>query len=191
MSGADSPAEAADEVHEAEEAEQRALEEEERLRLKVLAELQTSGTVFRSAPEDVLDYAVLLGMKLDEDKELLWIADQALQSQDPEGWSQCESPNGDLYYVNDVTKQVLWQHPLDYQYQQMYLEEKQATLPSRLASPHTRCTCTHVVTAATCARCACRSLLRRGRKHYGKSKLPSGPRYSRGWPRCPSTCGWA
>ena len=184
MSGADSPAEAADEVHEAEEAEQRALEEEERLRLKVLAELQTSGTVFRSAPEDVLDYAVLLGMKLDEDKELLWIADQALQSQDPEGWSQCESPNGDLYYVNDVTKQVLWQHPLDYQYQQMYLEEKQVTLPTRLASPshplhmHARSYRRNVRTLRVSV------LLRRGRK----SKLPSGPRYVRG---CPSTCGWA
>ena len=119
---------AADEVREAEEAEQRALEEEEQLRLKVLAELQTSGTVFRSAPEDVLEYAVYLGMQLDEDKELLWIADQALQAEDPEGWSQCESPNGDLYYVNQVTMQVLWQHPLDYQYQQTYLEEKKAIM---------------------------------------------------------------
>merc|ERR1719424_1710449 len=115
---------AADEVREAEEAEQRALEEEEHLRLKALDELKASGTEFRSAPEDVLEYAVYLGMQLDEDKELLWIADQALQAEDPEGWSQCESPNGDLYYVNQVTMQVLWQHPLDYQYQQTYLEQK-------------------------------------------------------------------
>ena len=68
----------------------------------MLAELQTSGTIFRSAPEDVLEYAVYLGMQLDEEKELLWIADQALQAEDPEGWSQCESPNGDLYYVNQA-----------------------------------------------------------------------------------------
>ena len=115
---------AADEVREAEEAEQRALEEEEHLRLKVLDELKASGTEFRSAPEDVLEYAVYLGMQLDEDKELLWIADQALQAEDPEGWSQCESPNGDLYYVNQVTMQVLWQQPLDYQYQQAHLEQK-------------------------------------------------------------------
>merc|ERR1719469_1252374 len=121
---------AAAEVREAEEAEQRALEEEEALRLKVLAELVKSGTVFRSAPEDVLEYAVYLGMQLDEDKELLWIADQALQAEDPEGWSQCESPNGDLYYVNQVTMQVLWQHPLDYQYQQTYLEEKKKIMAS-------------------------------------------------------------
>ena len=87
-------------------AEQRALEEEEQLRLKVLAELKAAGTQFRSAPEDVLEYAVYLGMQLDEDKDLLWIADQALQAEDPEGWSQCESPNGDLYYVNQVRVRV-------------------------------------------------------------------------------------
>ena len=113
---------------EAEEAEARALEEEEALRQKVLSELQRANVKFRSAPEDVLEYAVYLGMQLDEDKELLWIADQALQAEDPEGWSQCESPNGDLYYVNQVTMQVLWQHPLDYQYQQTYLEEKKRLL---------------------------------------------------------------
>jgi len=76
------------------------------------------------AAQDVLEYAVYLGMDLREDVGLLWIADQALQADDPEGWDQCESPNGDLYYMHEVTKQVLWQHPLDYQYQQLYLEEK-------------------------------------------------------------------
>ena len=48
-----------EEMRAAEEAEQRALEEEEQLRLKVLAELKASGTQFRSAPEDVLEYAAL------------------------------------------------------------------------------------------------------------------------------------
>merc|ERR1719231_1062408 len=120
----DAKAKAEAEMREAEEAEARALEEEEALRQKVLGELVSANVKFRSAPEDVLEYAVYLGMQLDEDKDLLWIADQALQAEDPEGWSQCESPNGDLYYVNQVTMQVLWQHPLDYQYQQTSLEEK-------------------------------------------------------------------
>ena len=39
----------------------------------------------------------------------MWIADTALQAEDPEGWVQQESPSGDTYYVNEVTKQVLWQ----------------------------------------------------------------------------------
>merc|ERR1712185_541726 len=44
--------------------------------------------------------------QLEEDLDLLWIADEALQAEDPEGWDQCESPNGDLYYVNVVSKQA-------------------------------------------------------------------------------------
>ena len=59
-----------------------------------------------------------------DDIELLWIADEALQADDPEGWDQAESPNGDTYYIHAVTQQVLWQHPLDYTYQQKYLSYK-------------------------------------------------------------------
>ena len=63
-------------------------------------------------------------MDLNADVELLWIADEALQAEDPEGWDQAESPNGDMYYIHSVTQQVLWQHPLDYSYQQKYLAAK-------------------------------------------------------------------
>ena len=76
---------------------------------------------------------------------------------------QQESPSGDTYYVNEVTKQVLWQpsntgrthvhvtpdltpfplpvqvlwqHPLDYMYQQIYIEEKKKSGSSaNLMSP--------------------------------------------------------
>lgn len=111
-------------LEEEEQAAARAVEEEEALRKQVLTKLDGEGVRFRSGTEDVLEYAVYLGMNLHEDLGLLWIADQALQADDPEGWEQCESPNGDVYYMHEVTKQVLWQHPLDYQYQQLYLTEK-------------------------------------------------------------------
>ena len=66
---------------------------------------------------------------MQDDINLLWIADEALQAEDTEGWEQCESPNGDMYYLNTVTKQVLWQHPLDYTYQQKYLAAKAGAIP--------------------------------------------------------------
>eukprot|EP00967_Tisochrysis_lutea_P095859 scaffold140063_cov33-Tisochrysis_lutea.AAC.2 len=128
-------------IEEEEQAAARAIEEEEALRKEVLAKLDREGVRFRSGTEDVLEYAVYLGMNLHEDLALLWIADQALQADDPEGWEQCESPNGDIYYMHEVTKQVLWQHPLDYQYQQLFLSEKKKVAngdkpgaPSRAAS---------------------------------------------------------
>jgi hypothetical protein len=63
-------------------------------------------------------------MDINEDIELLWIADEALQAEDPEGWDQAESPNGDIYYIHSVTQQILWQHPLDYSFQQKYIALK-------------------------------------------------------------------
>jgi len=119
-------AEAAQKAQVEAEAEQRAVVEEEEMRKRVLMKLDQKEIRFRSGPADVLEYAVYLGMQLEEDLELLWIADEALQAEDPEGWDQCESPNGDTYYMNEVTKQVLWQHPLDYTYQQKYLEHKKS-----------------------------------------------------------------
>ena len=112
------------ELEAAQRAEQQAIWEEEQLRNEVLEEVLRRGIQFRSEPADVLEYAVYLGMDLKEDIELLTIADEALQADDPEGWEQAESPNGDTYYIHAVTQQVLWQHPLDYSYQQKYLNAK-------------------------------------------------------------------
>lgn len=80
--------------------------------------------VHRNVP---LSLMMLPLVREQEDIDLLWIADEALQAEDPEGWEQCESPNGDMYYMHSVTKQVLWQHPLDYTYQQKYLAAKAGT----------------------------------------------------------------
>jgi hypothetical protein len=49
----------------------------------------------------------VLWRRSQDDLELLWIADEALQADDPEGWDQAESPNGDTYYIHAVTAQVL------------------------------------------------------------------------------------
>jgi len=111
-------------LEEAEEKERRAMEEEEELRRLTLDEISRRQINFRSEPSDVLEYAVYLGMDLKEDIDLLYIADEALQAEDPEGWDQAESPNGDVYYIHTITQQVLWQHPLDYNYQQKYLKTK-------------------------------------------------------------------
>uniref|UniRef100_A0A7S2DIW8 Myosin motor domain-containing protein n=1 Tax=Haptolina brevifila TaxID=156173 RepID=A0A7S2DIW8_9EUKA len=111
-------------LEEAEEKERLAIEEEEQLRQLTLDEIEKRKIQFRSEPSDVLEYAVYLGMDLKEDIMLLWIADEALQAEDPEGWDQAESPNGDVYYIHTVTQQVLWQHPLDYNYQQKYYKAK-------------------------------------------------------------------
>ena len=81
-------------------------------------------TDFKALPEDVLEYAVYLGMEPTEDTDLLWIAEEALTAGEPEGWTEQMDPNGNLYYYNATTGQSSRQHPLDEYYQNLYLKLK-------------------------------------------------------------------
>ena len=80
-------------------------------------------TDFKALPEDVLEYAVYLGMEPTEDTDLLWIAEEALTAGEPEGWVEQMDP-GNLYYYNSTTGQSSRQHPLDEYYQNLYLKLK-------------------------------------------------------------------
>merc|ERR1719424_656344 len=81
-------------------------------------------TDFKALPEDVLEYAVYLGMEPTEDTDLLWIAEEALTAGEPKGWTEQMDPNGNLYYYNATTGQASRQHPLDEYYQNLYLKLK-------------------------------------------------------------------
>jgi len=79
---------------------------------------------FKALPEDVLEYAVYLGMDPTEDADLLWIAEEALTAGEPDGWTEQMDPNGNLYYYNATTGQSSRQHPLDEYYMHLYLKLK-------------------------------------------------------------------
>ena len=80
---------------------------------------------FASPLDDIISYADYIGMNLDDDSELLWIADEALQAPEPVGWEECQDPMGNSYYMNNITQMTMTQHPVDYHYQQFYLQMKQ------------------------------------------------------------------
>ena len=73
---------------------------------------------------DILGYAEYIGMDIKEDAHLLWIADEALQAPEPQGWEQRLDPKGGVYYYHPTTGMSLNQHPLDHHYQQFYLQMK-------------------------------------------------------------------
>jgi len=79
---------------------------------------------FKCAVSDVLEYAEYLGMDIKQDAHLLWIADEALQAPEPQGWEQRLDPKGGVYYYHPTTGMSLNQHPLDHHYQQFYLQMK-------------------------------------------------------------------
>ena len=84
--------------------------------------------------EDVLAYAEMIGMEPNEDTDLLWIADEALQAPEPAGWEVRQDPRGNTYYFNVTTGVTMQQHPVDYHYQQLFLQKKmERTMQNNLA----------------------------------------------------------
>mmetsp|Transcript_26989 Transcript_26989/g.66543 ORF Transcript_26989/g.66543 Transcript_26989/m.66543 type:complete len:1539 (+) Transcript_26989:64-4680(+) len=79
---------------------------------------------FRKMPKDVLEYAAYLGMDPTIDKDLLWIAEEALKAPDPPGWEECLDQRGLLYFVNETTGQTSRHHPMAEYYQALYFKMK-------------------------------------------------------------------
>ena len=57
-------------------------------------------STFTCPLEDVIAFAEMIGMDPQEDLDLLWIADEALQAPEPVGWEQRLDPRGNTYYCN-------------------------------------------------------------------------------------------
>ena len=70
-----------------------------------------------------------------EDARLLWIADEALQATEPVGWEERQDPDGGVYYYNTITDMAMVQNPVDYHYQQIYLQMKAAEQKGRPRPP--------------------------------------------------------
>ena len=76
--------------------------------------LDTDDALDEPTDSEVKDYAEFLGLKLPEEKHLLWIARDALQAPIPAPWKPCrDNASSELYYFNFQTGESSWSHPLD------------------------------------------------------------------------------
>ncbi|EQC28723.1 hypothetical protein SDRG_13597 [Saprolegnia diclina VS20] len=83
---------------------------------------------FEPSDAEVLQHATFLGMDVINDKDLLWIARDALKANLPEHWKPCKMVETDhIYYYNFATGASTWDHPCDERFRQLYHEHK-ATL---------------------------------------------------------------
>lgn len=57
-------------------------------------------------------YGEWLGLSAD-DKDLMWIPKQALETPIPAPWVECQTEAGDVFYYNSKTKESIWDHPFD------------------------------------------------------------------------------
>eukprot|EP01041_Mallomonas_annulata_P002146 gene2146-4178_t len=74
---------------------------------------------------EVVEYAKWLGMELDKDQDLFWIAREGLMAPLPKNWKPCKTKDTeDIYYFNFATGESTWDHPCDGYYKRLYEEEK-------------------------------------------------------------------
>jgi hypothetical protein len=70
-------------------------------------------------------YATWLGMDLQSDQELFYIAKEGLKAPLPGDWKPCRSPDGEIYYFNFSNGDSVWDHPCDEHYRAMFRIEKE------------------------------------------------------------------
>lgn len=64
--------------------------------------------------DEVIKYAKWLGMDLEEDKDLFWIAREGLKMPLPENWKPIKTNDtNEIYYFNFSSGESSWNHPCD------------------------------------------------------------------------------
>ncbi len=79
---------------------------------------------YEPSSEEILEYAQFLGMDLDRDQDLFWIAREGLKAPLPEPWKPCKTEENDIYYFNFSNGDSVWEHPCDEYYRNLYQTEK-------------------------------------------------------------------
>jgi len=77
--------------------------------------------------EDIKSYAEWLGADPENDRDLFWIAEEALKAPIPNDWKiyQVADRSSEPFYFNTKTGQSLWDHPLDSYYKELFANEHQ------------------------------------------------------------------
>ena len=73
--------------------------------------------------DEVLEFAEYLGIDLEKEQDLLWIAREDVVAPVPAPWKACTENGDDVFYFNFETGESIWDHPADERYRQL-LEEK-------------------------------------------------------------------
>ncbi|KAF8563797.1 hypothetical protein P879_10631 [Paragonimus westermani] len=89
--------------------------------------------------EEIKLYADSIGIDLNREPELIWLAKEGISAPIPKGWQVLQDENNQIFYYNSASGQSLWEHPLDEFYRnqvrQARLNGVQSSLESKPAQP--------------------------------------------------------
>jgi len=75
--------------------------------------------------EEIIEYAEFLGIDVDREPWLMWIAREGVVAPVPPPWKACTQTGDDLFYFNFETGESIWEHPSDQKYTQLVVEQRQ------------------------------------------------------------------
>lgn len=82
---------------------------------------------------ELRDAAEWLGMDLECDEDLLWLAEEFILAPLPKPWRAYADRNlGEVFYFNKQTGESTWHHPCDEIYRQICKEEKRKRVPLKV-----------------------------------------------------------
>ncbi|GFQ78662.1 uncharacterized protein TNCT_463091 [Trichonephila clavata] len=84
--------------------------------------------------DDILQYAKQIGIDLQNEKHLMWIAEEGLAANVPEPWLILSDEKGRIFYSNYETGEKSWCHPLDKEYAALVVQERRKFLHSPLSN---------------------------------------------------------
>merc|ERR1740123_671084 len=74
--------------------------------------------------EEVREYAEFLGIDVDKEPHLMWIARKGVVAPVPHPWKVCTENGEDVFYFNFETGESVWDHPCDEKYRKMVEEHR-------------------------------------------------------------------
>ncbi|CAE8688301.1 unnamed protein product, partial [Polarella glacialis] len=69
--------------------------------------------------DEVNEYAEYLGIDLETEQPLMWIAKEGVIAPVPSPWKACTENGDDVFYFNFESGESIWDHPCDERYRQM------------------------------------------------------------------------
>jgi centrosomal protein CEP164 len=74
--------------------------------------------------KEIDEYARWLGIDVENEKDLLFIARDGLKAPLPKEWKPCKTDTGEVYYFNFKTGESIWDHPMDEVYKKRVADER-------------------------------------------------------------------